>query len=289
MTTTTIQTVRYIFCIAGLLGGTAAWSDTAERPVDCTRLPLAFPAPVVPPGAVEKASPVPGTALRTFATHDVREVQASDSKGTDTLLILMQQGTPAPLLSIGREPGASTRRIAVYAPAASLPVEEVRLSTAESLYALVMRQSPHERFEFADTRARPAFARGMTQASALAVSHDMRTCAAKALLQKRADVKITPWRTAIVKPLPSRGNHRLMVSARVQDAQGKPLTGQVTFGRGGHLACAAPLGPNGQGSCTLFDSHGHELHDNEHKAPTTVTFSGAVSATHIVLPTTKSY
>jgi len=100
---------------------------------------------------------------------------------------------------------------------------------------------------------------------------------------------IKAWQVATIEPPPSRNAHGLEVVARVRGARGQPMAGHLSFSRGDHLACGAAVQKNGSGECTLFDEHGHELHDHEHQAPTVVMFSGIVGTDHIVLPTTQVY
>lgn len=246
-------------------------------------------APAIQPGAAQQAARVPASALTTFASHEVRELRTVDPSGAATILVVLQNGAPTPLVSIRLEAKSAERAIAVYQPLAADLRVEARLAAAEHLYAFLMRQDPQERFRIVGAKAGSGQQRSLSHAAALTLARDMRGCAAQELAGKRPDVKIVPWLAATLAPLPSQGEHGLQVQARVRDPQGQPLTGQLTFGRGGHLACAATLSPAGQGSCTLFDSHGHDLHDDEHAAPTTVTYSGIVTPGRIVLPMTAVY
>lgn len=280
---------QILLCLAGILTGATGSVAAAKPQPECARLPASAAAPAVQPGAAQQAARVPASALTTFPGHEVRELRTEEPSGAATMLVLLQNGAPTPLVAIRREAKSAERAIALYqSPAADLQ-EEARLAVAEHLYAFLMRQDPQERFRIAGAKAGSAQQRSLSHAAALTWARDMRGCAAQELARKRPDVKIVPWLAVTIAPLPSLGEHGLKVQARVRDAQGQPLTGQLTFGRGGHLACAATLSANGQGSCTLFDSHGHDLHDDENAAPTTVTYSGIVAPGRIVLPTTAVY
>lgn len=280
---------QVLLYLAGILSGVGGSVAAASAQPVCARLPPAVATPAVQPGAARQAARVPASALTTFSGHDVRELRTEEPPGAATILILLQNGAPAPLLSIRREGRSAERAIALHQPAAADWRQEARLAAAEHLYAFLMRQDPQERFRIVGGKPGSAQQRTLSHAAALTLARDMRGCAAQELARKRPDVKIVPWLAPTIAPLPSEGEHGLKVQARVRDGQGKPLTGQLTFGRGGHLACAATLSAAGHGSCTLFDSHGHDLHDDEHAAPTTATYSGSVTPGRIVLPMTAIY
>lgn len=289
MTSRRARRNQALLCLAGILTGATGSAAAATPQPECARLPRSAVAPAVRLDAAQQAARVPASALTTFPGHEVRELRTEKPSGTATILVLLQNGAPTPLVSLRREAKSADRAIALYrSPTADLQ-DEARLAAAEHLYAFLMRQDPQERFRIAGGKAGSAQQRTLSHAAALTLARDIRRCAAQELAGKRPSVKIVPWLAATIAPLPSQGAHGLKVQARVRDPQGQPLTGQLTFGRGGHLACAATVSPAGQGACTLFDSHGHDLHDDEHAAPTTVTYSGIVTPGRIVLPTTAVY
>ena len=236
------------------------------------------------------AKQAPATTLFTDRSLDVREVVRTEKRSTTSFLVATQQGQSAVIATVGGMDRNGLRHARWYLPPDSVlqPGGDLVLSTMEHLYAFLFRQDPKDRFILGEVPAKApvSVSSGISHGAALARVAALRNCAALALEAKGPSVPM--WQIAEILLLPSKGADGLLVSAQVRDSAKKPIPGQLTFGRGDHLACYADTGEGGVGACTLFDAHGHDVHEKE-DAETTVTFSGLVEPGRIVPPTTSVF
>ncbi|MCU7370697.1 hypothetical protein PEC18_07340 [Paucibacter sp. O1-1] len=269
-------------------------TSKAASPLSCDNEPPPSRDLVTLPPQFESAVKVPASALTTFSSNDVREFMVAAASRKASLLILMREGRPTPIARISAAAPKQARRLEWFQPATATPLSaaELKLTVLENLYAFLLRQDPRDVFSIEDVRAAgPQRTHGrLTHSATLQRIAGMRACAVSELHGLQPEAHVIPWTTARLQSLPSSGAHGLSVSVRVRNSVGERLsTGHLTFGRGDHLACAAEVKADGVGRCTLFDPHGHDLHDHEHRGNTYVTFSGVVSNDRIVLPTTMVY
>jgi hypothetical protein len=165
---------------------------------------------------------------------------------------------------------------------------DMQLSTLESLYAFIYRQEPL--YSYHPSQRRRGMSAGTSQASALAGIAELRKCIATEL-SRRGVSSVRRWEWVSITPSRGIGPDRKQVSARVRDAAGGAVMGaSVAFARGEHLACEALTDHWGQATCKLFDSHGHEDHDDDEGDPrTVVTFGGLERPQVLLLPRTLVY
>lgn len=275
---------------AALIG----WNPAAAAAPACASFPPSDRQVNVSEAQFAKAARVSGSALASESRLGTREATAIKHGTSGTLLFAIDKGRGIPIALIGDPARGRPRPIEWYLPpprsgstAATTADPAAILDAIGHVYAFVMRQDPQDRFVIGST--------GTPQPRAGAVAHDrvlaslaaMHACVAARLQGSDPAPKIKPWRLVTIHPRPSRGAHGLEVSARVFDKAGKPAPGSLTFARGAHLSCAAQIQDNGEARCTLFDFHGHELHDDEHRERTVRTYSGFIGPDQILLPSTR--
>lgn len=278
--------------LAVLLAVATACKSLPALATPCERMPpFTSNATVTLPSTAETVR-VPSTALVTMATDEVREGTIRVGNTSTAMLLLRRGETTAALAAVSTTAAPHPRRVQLFDRSGLGEADAlVRLTTLEHLYAFLLRQDPLERYIFGPGSAPRATLgeRAMSHGATLARVAAARECVARAVADRHPEVPIKPWKTARIEVRASPAMPQLQVSARVMDEAGRPLAGHLTFGRGHHLACSAPLDRAGVGVCTLFDSHGHELHDHDMRGPTFVTFSGSVLADRVVLPMTAVY
>lgn len=279
---------RYCFLLP-LLGAVFITCGTVlAKSVPCDRSSMPVAQPSVSPPALEATRKAPLSALLSIRGTEIRETSVSTGGKTEATVFAALPSRLVALVTVSSRTGSNVRQVHRHA----LPAEdavagaELRLTSFEALYALLMRQDPLSKFQMGDGVSAGPSPRPVAHAEALRRVATLRGCAAEEVRPHVSSRIIKPWRIASIRPLPARGQHGLSVSVRVQDESGKPLTGQVTFGRGVHLSCGATLSQRGEGTCTLFDSHGHDLHAHDRHGNNVATYSGIVTEEQIVLPTT---
>jgi hypothetical protein len=255
----------------------------------CDAIPVTQRLVSIPPAPAAASVNIPASALFTSASAAMREARSADAR--TTWLLGPHNQSLLPLADIEKAARKGAYQVRWYRPVEGAEAATVRLSldTMEHVYALLLKQNPQHHFEFPAGKKTKAKTTWLSHSQALARVASMRSCLATELQALQPDITIKPWQVATIDPQPLRGAHGLEVAAEVRDARGQPIAGHLSFSRGSHLGCGATVQKNGAGQCTLFDEHGHELHDHEHHARTVVMFSGSVAADRIILPTTQVY
>ncbi len=169
-----------------------------------------------------------------------------------------------------------------------LEATKLRLNRIEHLYAFVFRQPPQTRFEAPAEGAAPRRAgQVLSQPDMLRKLATWRECAAGQVRERDPSAHLKRWTVPVieaVRPNPADG---LRVAARIEVRPPQTVGTTLSFARGAHLACSGGVDQQGVGTCTLFDSHGHEDHDHGGASePLLITFGGSVEAERIVLPMT---
>ena len=257
-------------------------------PADCRRVVWPAGPPTASPPELASTRSMPRSSLSSPSGVEVREGSVGDPPRMGTLLVAVRGSRLVPLVTVSG-PGERGARVIFSHALAEYNEREralLRLAASESLYPWLMRQSPLDTFELAGAERRRRAGGSLTHAMVLGFVARLRECGAAEAKAQSPELQVKPWRTARITAGRPAAKDSLRVSALVLGPAREPLQGQITFGRGVHLACAATLDAAGFGECDLFDSHGHDLHDHDHHGPTTVTYSGLVAHDHIVPPTT---
>lgn len=239
-----------------------------------------------------RGQPMPVRASSLFSVPERQVYETRPGSGADARTALAdgnpaQSGTVFATLG-GAEGGQNA--LAFRLPGGSdLNATRLRLHRIEHLYAFVFRQPPQTRFQMPADPATPRRDAGhvLSQPALLKTVAAWRECAAGQVRERDPDVKLRRWIVPVIEPVRARPAGALRVAARIAV---RPATGAGTtlsFARGAHLACSGGVDAQGVGSCTLFDSHGHEEHDHGGGSePLLITFGGSVEPDRIVLPMT---
>lgn len=233
---------------------------------------------------------VRSSALFSVPERQVYETRAGSGAEARTAL---SDGNPAQggqvFAALGGAEGAQNA-LAFQLPGGSdLDAARLRLHRIEHLYAFVFRQPPQTRFQMPADPAAPQrdTRRVLPQPALLKTVAAWRECAAGQVRERDPAVKPRQWTVPVIEPVLARPAGALRVAARVAVRPATHAATTLSFAQGAHLACSGGVDAKGVGSCTLFDSHGHEEHDHGGGGePLLITFGGSVEADRIVLPMT---
>jgi hypothetical protein len=264
-----------------------AWHTPAAAASGCNGIAATASPALVP--STQTALRVPPSALFTSSALDIREARSADSQTTWLLWSQAERLQPVARIEAAKRKGDYD--LQWYQPAAqpALLAAQLNVGSMEHLFSWLLKQDPQHRFALTLTKKNSTRSAWLTHANALAAVAAMRSCLAAELQALAPGIVILPWQVATIAPLPSRNAHSLDVHARVHNGSGQTVSGHLSFARGSHLACGTEIQHDGSGHCTLFDDHGHEVHDHDHHARTVIMYSGMVAKDRILLPTTHVY
>jgi hypothetical protein len=288
----TAKATQRAIAIAAFVGAVLpAWTAVAGGTADACRglVPKGRPLPAAAADIV--AERVRGSALFSFPQFAVIEWGTRDKKaGEARSFLAFREGTAAPDVFAQMRVATASRSVldwSMPAPEASADAAARHLAVVEHLYAFVLRQPPLMVFDLgAASAGKPAW-RALPQPELLARLARLRNCATADLARQDPKLRMLAWEMPSISRPTATGSQAKALAARVSYTNAGRHAGTLTFARGDHLACSAPVQADGTAACRLFDSHGHEDHEDGLSAPTAVAYGGVVERDRIVLPMTR--
>ena len=207
-------------------------------PADCSRVVWpAEPSTTSPPEPASTRS-MPRSYLSSPLGVEVREGSVGDPPQMGTMLVAVRGARLIPLVTV-TGPGERGARVIFSHALAEYNKRGralLRLAASESLYPWLMRQSPLDTFELAGVERSRRVRRSMTHTTVLGFVASLRECGAAEAKARSPELQVKPWRTARITAGRPAAKDSLRVSALVRGLARVPLQGQLTFGRGVHLA-----------------------------------------------------